>query len=339
MSFFHFKRKEMVRVLRLYLLALIFLIVLLMCSFYTTMFLFIEKERQLQSASLAAAENSQRAAEKKAATEKTALKNAQRAAEEKAAEEKKTAANRPAEEMADHLISWREVLDRAAKNAESNPQKAAADKAGVPAAIDFHVYPYPNDVKIKPYSIRIHLRADLSMSSAQWVWEATTKGCVGELYRSETFLLQGKIKNDCAKPLKTIVVKGDCPNDATGQSAHKCPAHDPQCGCHGPVMTKGMVGWAGGATGPDFFIYIGEEPAHYWAHDHTILGEVKEDSAPSWRSIKALRELPVKASSIGGMTFLQQPLKIVLSVDTIFTISKGHKENHGVGRQVRLLPP
>mgnify|MGYP004300881927 CR=1 FL=1 len=38
-------------------------------------------------------------------------------------------------------------------------------------------------------------------------------------------------------------------------AGRKCPSHDPQCGCHGPIMSKGMVGWAGGSAGPDLFIY------------------------------------------------------------------------------------
>ena len=38
-------------------------------------------------------------------------------------------------------------------------------------------------------------------------------------------------------------------------AGRKCPSHDPNCGCHGPIMSKGMVGWAGGSAGPDLFIY------------------------------------------------------------------------------------
>ena len=57
------------------------------------------------------------------------------------------------------------------------------------------------------------------------------------------------------------VVKGDCPAGANADRSRKCPSHDPNCGCHGPIMSKGMVGWAGGSSGPDYFIYLGTGPA------------------------------------------------------------------------------
>ena len=40
----------------------------------------------------------------------------------------------------------------------------------------------------------------------------------------------------------------------------RCFEHDPNCGCHGPIMTRGDVGWAGGGTGPDFFIVDTDGP-------------------------------------------------------------------------------
>ena len=75
----------------------------------------------------------------------------------------------------------------------------------------------------------------------------------GKFYRAEKqLLLQGIVSETSAAP-RTQVALGPCPvEDYVPKS--KCPAHDPHCGCHGPVMTKGMVGWAGGGAGPDFFI-------------------------------------------------------------------------------------
>ena len=42
------------------------------------------------------------------------------------------------------------------------------------------------------------------------------------------------------------------------------------------IMERGEVGWAGGAAGPDFFIYLGTSPAAHWKHDHTVFAEARE---------------------------------------------------------------
>lgn len=73
-----------------------------------------------------------------------------------------------------------------------------------------------------------------------------------KFYRAESNLLLQGIIADPYVP--TNVVKlGPCPN-TNHVSKVQCPEHDPNCGCHGPIMNKGMVGWAGGKGGPDFFI-------------------------------------------------------------------------------------
>jgi len=53
-----------------------------------------------------------------------------------------------------------------------------------------------------------------------------------------------------------------------------------------------MVGWAGGGSGPDFFIYTGTAPATHWAHDHTVIGLVDEQGM---RALEQLHALPTKA--------------------------------------------
>jgi hypothetical protein len=70
-------------------------------------------------------------------------------------------------------------------------------------------------------------------------------------YRAETNLLLQGTMGDAYFP--TNVELGPCP-DKDHVSKLQCPEHDPNCGCHGPIMTRGMVGWAGGQGGPDFFI-------------------------------------------------------------------------------------
>lgn len=75
-----------------------------------------------------------------------------------------------------------------------------------------------------------------------------------KFYRAEKqLLLQGVIADGSVSPERKKVALGPCP-DENYKPKLKCPSHDPNCGCHGPVMTRGMVGWAGGGGGPDFFI-------------------------------------------------------------------------------------
>ena len=120
-------------------------------------------------------------------------------------------------------------------------------------------------------ALSVRLLPSLSgRSSSDFLMGAADAGCGGSVYRAENFLIQGRI--DCAPALaaRFPVEKGPCPADAKPDEGRKCPAHDPSCGCHGPLMTRGMVGWAGGGAGPDWFVYTGEAPAIQWANDHTV---------------------------------------------------------------------
>lgn len=184
-------------------------------------------------------------------------------------------------------------------------------KGGGVAAVDLHIdVPLggTNTTRRRTVRVRVRLRPDLSPSSTAWMQQAAAAGCGGQLYRSEDFLVQGVIRCDStARQPTSAVAKGRCPPGvlplATGRT---CPPHDPQCGCHGPVMTPGMMAWAGGGVGPDWFVYTGTGPATYWSHDHTVIGEVAPDDATSWATLAALRGLP--ASSVaGGMRMLASP--------------------------------
>ena len=73
-------------------------------------------------------------------------------------------------------------------------------------------------------SIQIKLAPDLSPESAAYMKEAAKRGCAGELYRNEDFLLQGKL--ECPEA-KTQVVKGPCPAGIDVDSSRQCPPHDP----------------------------------------------------------------------------------------------------------------
>jgi hypothetical protein len=166
-----------------------------------------------------------------------------------------------------------------------------------------------------PTHLRVRLRPDLSAASCAFIRAAARAGCGGRLYRDEPRLLvQGKI--DCAAVitvteahrdamrLQRLVEKGPCPAGATLDPNRKCVARDPDCGCHGPIVTRGMVGWASGGAGPDFFVYTGARPAEQWAHDYTVFGEVADDA--SLAALERLHALPAKDD--GGMRVLEVPL-------------------------------
>ena len=169
----------------------------------------------------------------------------------------------------------------------------------------------------KHLTLRLRLLPEHSESSVAFMRHAARSGCGGELYRSEKdFLVQGRI-NCAAGAAVPTVVKGSCPAGVELPKSRACPSHDPNCGCHGPIMGKGMVGWAGGSAGPDLFIYtahmdpsrcpVGGCEARHWSHDHTVFAEVADGA--TWGAINELYALPVKQQ---GMTFFAD--KIGLTV-------------------------
>lgn len=95
--------------------------------------------------------------------------------------------------------------------------------------------------------IKIILRPDLSLESVEYI-----KGLLDSpnpcprcrFYRAEKpGIIQGMLAKDGVPP---NTVLGECPEEFRGAPKHDCPEHDPNCGCHGPIMHRGMVGWAAG---------------------------------------------------------------------------------------------
>lgn len=164
--------------------------------------------------------------------------------------------------------------------------------------------------------LRIRLRPDLSgPSSATFVTQMRgrcTEACT--FYRAENnfllqgTMLQGKEGQGMQKSLQQEPEKGPCPRGVDFKAdfpGRECFEHDPNCGCHGPIMTKGMVGWAGGGTGPDFFIVLSPTPVTFWAHDHTVWGEVEGDA--SLRVVERINSQPTHES--GGLYMLDTPVR------------------------------
>ncbi len=161
--------------------------------------------------------------------------------------------------------------------------------------------------------IAIRLRPDLSESSAAYVAKAADAECSGTMYRVEpSLLLQGRL-HPCA-PEVVHVVPGDCPYGVVPRVQRRCPTHDPECGCHGPLMIKGMVGWAGGGVGPDFVIYTGDKPAVHWDHDLTVFGEVLAGDAESWAALRELESLRAsRHGAAGAMNMIDDKVTLTLA--------------------------
>ena len=156
--------------------------------------------------------------------------------------------------------------------------------------------------------IYIRLRPDLSPESTRYVHKIFTSSqpcspC--KFYRADkSGIFQGKTTK---KDVERNKVLGRCPAEylRDGNNLKRnCPPHDPNCACHGPIMTRGMVGWAGGGGGPDFFINMYKQPAIHWAKDHTVWGELADED--SLKVVDSMFELPAKKT--GGMTFLDEEL-------------------------------
>mmetsp|Transcript_19546 Transcript_19546/g.33065 ORF Transcript_19546/g.33065 Transcript_19546/m.33065 type:complete len:281 (-) Transcript_19546:94-936(-) len=169
--------------------------------------------------------------------------------------------------------------------------------------------------------IRIAFRPDLAgPSSIQYVIDVVEAASVASsdgdiqngvtcsrcnFYRAEPkLLLQGVIAQHSIS--SNSVSLGPCPEKQPPKS--NCPEHDPNCGCHGPIMTKGMVGWAGGGEGPDFFLNTFDKPVDWWEHQHTVWGELDEESI---RVVESAYDLPAHKTS---MRMLDKPIEFSIEL-------------------------
>jgi cyclophilin family peptidyl-prolyl cis-trans isomerase len=153
--------------------------------------------------------------------------------------------------------------------------------------------------------IQIHLRPDLSLDSVKYIQQMVETGkcprCT--LYRAEDDhgIVQGILQN----PIVPIVSsKGDCPLDLQTTTKYKD-------NCHGPIMTHGMVGWAGGDTGPDFFIDWYPKPATFWGAQHTVWGQVNLQDEETLHTMEQLWTLPTYYQE---MTYLKEPIPFTMSI-------------------------
>ena len=171
--------------------------------------------------------------------------------------------------------------------------------------------------------IRINFRPDLAgPSSIQYIINVVVQAAASSnngtnnghgvrcdrcnFYRAETkLLLQGVLAQHTIQ--SSSVSLGPCPIN-NYQPKLECPPHDQNCGCHGPIMTKGMVGWAGGGKGPDFFINVFDKPVDWWERQHTTWGVLDEDSI---RNVERAFDL---TAHMAGMRMLDEPIPFTIEL-------------------------
>eukprot|EP00980_Cylindrotheca_fusiformis_P027827 scaffold22560_cov135-Cylindrotheca_fusiformis.AAC.38 len=159
--------------------------------------------------------------------------------------------------------------------------------------------------------IRIILRPDLSSESVKYIHQLVAAGCERcKLYRAEQRgILQGIMANESVPPNK---VKGKCPPEAATEDVGECPKWDPTCACHGPIMTRGSVGWAAGTPGgPDFFIDNYKSPAKWWGTQHTNFGFIEDKD--SLQVVARIFDLPTRKA---GLTFLKDEIHFQIRLES-----------------------
>jgi cyclophilin family peptidyl-prolyl cis-trans isomerase len=157
-------------------------------------------------------------------------------------------------------------------------------------------------------NIRMTMRPDLSRESVDYIQELAQSPCQNcNLYRAEqNFLLQGIMKNSNGS---VKITKGACPPGYDAKT-DDCPPEQFDCGCHGPTMARGLVGWAAGDTGPDFFITTNKEPVTAWGQTHTVFGQVQDEA--SFAVIDEIYSLPTTKK---GVTMLIDKIEFTLSME------------------------
>lgn len=158
-------------------------------------------------------------------------------------------------------------------------------------------------------NIRMVMRPHISAESVEYIRELVQRGTCDacKFYRTEKdFLLQGVMKNEKAQ---IKVTKGLCPPGYEAKT-DDCPPDQFACGCHGPTMERGLVGFAAGDTGPDFFITTCKGPVTDWGQTHTVFGEVKDEA--SFAVIDKIYALP---STRKGLTILDEKIDFTPSLE------------------------
>lgn len=162
--------------------------------------------------------------------------------------------------------------------------------------------------------IRIVMRPDLSKESVQYIEEVVRTGCKRcNLYRAEPpGVLQGAMEGATANA--ALTPKAPCP---AGYEHFPNPCIENEsasCGCHGPVMSRGLVAWAAGFTGPDFFVNnYPHERATWWGTTHTCFGEIQDEA--SFAVVEAIMRQPTHEHQEGLRHILNNLVEFTMKIE------------------------
>eukprot|EP00522_Entomoneis_paludosa_P012370 CAMPEP_0172455772 /NCGR_PEP_ID=MMETSP1065-20121228/12240_1 /TAXON_ID=265537 /ORGANISM="Amphiprora paludosa, Strain CCMP125" /LENGTH=330 /DNA_ID=CAMNT_0013208249 /DNA_START=77 /DNA_END=1069 /DNA_ORIENTATION=+ len=161
--------------------------------------------------------------------------------------------------------------------------------------------------------IRIVLRPDYSAESVKYIQDVVNPNGPSRcdrcnFYRAESKgILQGMITSNSV-PVATQ--KGSCPHGLESVP-NNCPEWDKTCGCHGPIMERGYVGWAAGKMGPDFFIDDYRKPAKFWGTQHTVWGQIVDEN-----SLMVIQQIWTKpAKKKNGLTYLDEHIQFQMHIE------------------------
>ncbi|KAG7358830.1 cyclophilin type peptidyl-prolyl cis-trans isomerase [Nitzschia inconspicua] len=236
------------------------------------------------------------------------------------------------DKSAGQVVSQQQLLHQLDQHNSKEKKKKNIRKPSKKSIDIYHVSAVPADTKSLSVSqthrtkrdalvltteygkVRIVLMPELSPESVEYIYKLVESGVCKRcnFYRSEKpGILQGVMANP---KIPVNEKRGPCPEGLEGTVPNECPDWDKNCGCHGPVMTKGAVGWAGGdAGGPDFFIDHYKEPAEFWGTQHTNFGKIQDDE--SFAVIGRIFDQPVEEE--GMMLMLETPIHFDLSIEPV----------------------
>ena len=173
-------------------------------------------------------------------------------------------------------------------------------------------------------TIRIRLRPDWSPNSAAWARRVAGSGACGPwctFYRAEPVPKNWAVEGFYGPPYALLQggLRSGPPTGSIPDNVADAPDER-----NYPVMRRGMVAWAGGGLGPDFFIALGDHPE--WGNGHVVWGEIvddvdeEEDLGASWRAIEDVMSKPTKLSKGVGPTGvdtlpLVNPLKFAAGLE------------------------
>ena len=222
----------------------------------------------------------------------------------------------------EHVAAAAAAVDRVPKKINPRPLPLRFPRINITSQLSQKKYLVLSTIFGK---IRIRLRPDWSRGSVDYIHQMIENRCArcyfhrldktttttteknrnhhyhhqNDNNQAEEGMILGVVANHNV-PLNTEF--GSCPKGAQKTASAKNITNDCQywnrkaCGCHGPVLTQGMVGWVEGtAGGPTFFINHYEtetEARERFGTQHTVFGEVTRRDKASLAVIDRIMEEP-----------------------------------------------